>query len=138
MSRSGYSEDCNGWELILWRGAVASAIKGERGQTMLKELLAALDAMPEKRLIRNSLQTDSNEVCTLRCLGKAKGFDMSNLDPEDSDRVAKKLFGVAPALVKEVVVWNDESGSFRDTPETLWNRMRAWVAEQITPPERID
>lgn len=35
MSRSGYSDDCYGWELICWRGAVNSAIKGKRGQSFL-------------------------------------------------------------------------------------------------------
>jgi hypothetical protein len=57
MSRSGYSDDC---EDVLawgrWRGRVASAIRGKRGQAFLKELLAALDALPEKRLVANDLK----------------------------------------------------------------------------------
>ncbi|KGC50992.1 hypothetical protein DO66_5867 [Burkholderia pseudomallei] len=36
MSRSGYSDDCGGWSLIRWRGAVNSAIKGARGQKFLR------------------------------------------------------------------------------------------------------
>lgn len=55
MSRSGYTEDCDGWDLIRWRGAVASAIRGKRGQAFLREALAALDAMPEKQLISHDL-----------------------------------------------------------------------------------
>jgi len=47
MSRSGYSDDCDDqWSLICWRGAVKSAIRGKRGQAFLKEMLAALDALP--------------------------------------------------------------------------------------------
>jgi hypothetical protein len=46
MSRSGYSDDHSEWDLIRWRGAVASAIRGKRGQAFLRELLVALDAMP--------------------------------------------------------------------------------------------
>lgn len=57
MSRSGYSEDYDGdhWDLIRWRGAVASSIRGKRGQAFLREALAALDAMPEKKLITGDL-----------------------------------------------------------------------------------
>lgn len=46
MSRSGYSDDIDNWDLIKWRGQVASAIRGKRGQLFLRELLAALDALP--------------------------------------------------------------------------------------------
>ena len=56
MSRSGYHDDCEGWDLI--RGAVKSAIRGRRGQAFLKEMLAALDALPEKRLITEDLVID--------------------------------------------------------------------------------
>lgn len=129
MSRSGYSEDCNGWDLIMWRGAVAKAIRGARGQQLLKELLASLDAMPVKQLIRSALVTENGDVCALGCLGKAKGMDLTGIDPEDADTVAKK-FNVAPALVKEIVFWNDEGG-YDATPEKTWCRMRSWVAEQI-------
>lgn len=48
MSRSGYSND--GENIAMWRGQVASAIRGKRGQAFLRELVEALDAMPEKRL----------------------------------------------------------------------------------------
>jgi hypothetical protein len=37
MSRSGYSDDLENWSLIRWRGAVASAIRGRRGQAFLRE-----------------------------------------------------------------------------------------------------
>ena len=45
MSRSGYSTDLDDQALNLWRGTVHRAIHGKRGQAMLRELLAALDAM---------------------------------------------------------------------------------------------
>lgn len=50
MSRSGYSDDYDfdNWQLIRWRGAVNSAINGRRGQAFLKELLTAIEALPEK------------------------------------------------------------------------------------------
>lgn len=83
MSRSGYSEDLDDqWQFIRWRGAVKSAIKGRRGQDFLKEMLAALDALPEKVLIANDLQdtTYSGQVCAIGAVGKARGVDMERLE----------------------------------------------------------
>ena len=55
MSRSGYSYEFEeGWGL--YRGAVASAKRGKRGQKFLRELLSALDDMPIKRLISGELE----------------------------------------------------------------------------------
>ncbi|KVE37352.1 hypothetical protein [Burkholderia sp. TSV86] len=130
MSRSGYSDDCDGWDLIRWRGAVASAIKGARGQAFLRELADALDAMPEKRLIANELQTADGEFCTIGVLGHARGIDMSKLDPDDRDSVSA-AFGIAPALAAEIVFENDEACWYDETPEARWHRMRNWVKSNL-------
>lgn len=128
MSRSGYNDDSNGWEFIRWRGAVNAALRGKRGQAFLKELLAALDAMPEKRLIADDLERNG-EVCAIGALGRSRCIDMSKLDPEDGDAVAAQ-FGIARALALETVYINDEHW-MAETPEERWRRVRAWVAEQI-------
>lgn len=130
MSRSGYSDDCDGWSLIRWRGAVASAMRGHRGQAFLKELLAALDAMPEKKLIAHELEQDGC-YCALGVIGAARGMDLKSIDPHDTVRVAKE-FGLADAMAKEIVFMNDEANWYEETPETRWVRMRAWIAENIT------
>ena len=39
MSRSGYCDELEQSELAMWRGQVASAIRGKRGQAFLVELL---------------------------------------------------------------------------------------------------
>ena len=89
MSRSGYNDECDdNWALIRWRGAVKSAIKGKRGQAMLKDLLAALDAMPNKRLIRGEL-VEQGEYCAIGVLGAARGLPMADFDPEDNELLAK-------------------------------------------------
>lgn len=130
MSRSNYDDDGYGeWAYICWRGAVASATKGERGQQLLKEMIAALDAMPEKRLIESSLECPDG-VCALGALGKARGLNMAPLDPEEPQQVAK-AFGVAPALAQEIAYMNDEYCHRPETPEERWVRMRKWVADQI-------
>lgn len=108
MSRSGYSDDIDNWELIKWRGQVASSIRGKRGQAFLRDLLAALDAMPEKRLIAWELE-ESGEVCAIGSLGKARGVDMSKIDPSEPTAVAA-AFNIAEPLAQEVVYENDECG----------------------------
>ncbi|MGN4074148.1 hypothetical protein ACS0X5_06300 [Burkholderia gladioli] len=131
MSRSGYSDDCDGWSLIRWRGAVNSAIKGARGQAFLRELAAALDAMPEKRLISDALQTADGEFCAIGVLGHARGIDMSKLDPEDRESVGS-AFNIAAALAAEIVFENDEGWAvWPETPEWRWKRMRAWVEQNL-------
>lgn len=131
MSRSGYSDDCDGWALIRWRGAVNSAIKGARGQAFLKELLAALDAMPDKRLVIDELQADG-QFCALGVIGAKRGIDMATIDPEARDTVAK-TFGIAEALAAEIMFENDEAGWIDETPDHRWSRVRNWIAAQIKP-----
>lgn len=130
MSRSGYSDDLDSGELNCWRGAVKSAIRGTRGQSFLKDLLAALDAMPVKRLIAHELEK-GGEVCAIGALGTARHMQMQALDPEDRDSVGT-AFNIAGALAAEVVYMNDEGG-FHETPEQRYERMRKWVADQIPP-----
>lgn len=160
MSRSGYSDDCDGWALIRWRGAVKQAISGARGQAMLRELVQALDALPEKRLAAGSLVTEDGDYCTLGALGRARGMDMAPIDPDDRESVAN-AFGVAEALAAEVMWMNDDvcddfghyaevevCGPMRGwerhkrtvhvrnerAAETRWGRMRAWAVANLKTP----
>ncbi|MCA8045527.1 hypothetical protein [Burkholderia arboris] len=108
MSRSGYTDDYDSEGTGgLWRGAVMRSIRGKRGQQALKELAAAMDAMPVKSLAAESLVTEDGEFCTLGVLGSARGMDMSRIDPDDWEAVAA-AFGIAPSMVREIVYWNDE------------------------------
>lgn len=132
MSRAGYTDDMDSnWAMIIWRGQVASALRGKRGQAFLKELLADLDALPVKRLIGNDLRA-AGEVCALGCVGAARGIELEKLDPEDYDKLAE-TFGIAQQLVREVEWINDEAGSYTETPEVRWERVREWVARHIKP-----
>lgn len=112
MSRSGYTDDIeDNWRHIMWRGRVASSIRGKRGQALLRDLLAALDAMPDKRLYPNNFATVSGEYCTLGVLGAARGTKMDDLgDAEEGcdERVVAERFGVAAPLVQEIMYINDE------------------------------
>jgi len=143
MSRSGYTDDQDdNWQMIKWRGMVASATRGKRGQKLLVDLLVALDAMPEKALVAHELETKDGEVCALGALGKARGIDMQKLDPEEPESVAA-AFDIATPLAQEIVYmndehfdsrWNEATKRYEDIkPEERWASMRAWVASQIKP-----
>lgn len=128
MGRAGYTDDCDDqWALIRWRGAVKSAIRGKRGQAFLKETLAALDALPEKRLITDTIE-DEGSYCTLGAVARARGSDL-NGDLYDAEAMAGML-GVPHALAAEIVYENDEWFQY-ETPEQRFERMRKWVAAQI-------
>lgn len=129
MSRSNYSEDTDDYLAYgRWRGVVKSSIRGKRGQAFLKDLVAALEAMPVKRLIQDELEKDG-EFCAIGVLGKTRGIDMSRLDPEDADCVAEK-FGIAAPLVREIVYLNDEDMR-NSTPEKRYEMMLEWARGQL-------
>jgi hypothetical protein len=141
MSRSGYSDCLDDWELAMWRGAVTSAIRGKRGQALLRDLRDALDSMPGKRLIAEELVTPEGDVCALGRLAEVRGLDVSEVDPEDPWQVAS-IFNIARALAAEIEYKNDECGNdwkwtgdghkySPETPEKRWQRMRKWVDSQI-------
>lgn len=130
MSRSGYVDDYDDqWGHICWRGAVKSAIRGRRGQAFLAEMMAALDALPEKKLTRMELESGGN-VCAIGAVGKARGVDMSALDPEDIETVAA-TFGISDALAREIVFMNDEGTWGPEAEEARFERMRKWVADNL-------
>lgn len=134
MSRSGYSDDFDGgdWAMICYRGAVASAMRGRRGQAFLRDLLAALDALPQPRLIADELQQDG-EVCAIGAVGRMRGVDMTGMEAENIERVAS-VFGIADAMAREIVYANDRECAYwiDETPEERFKRMRDWVVRQIT------
>lgn len=121
MSRSGYSEDCE--NLQLWRGNVERAIKGKKGQEFFRELLAALDALPTKRLIPHELVSEDGECCALGAVALARKLDVASVDESD--------LGISSMLAQEVVYMNDEYHR-RNTPEERWQRIRNWVASNLT------
>ena len=130
MSRSGYNDDCDDqWGLIRWRGAVASSIRGKRGQALLVELRDAMDAMPVKELIAHELIAEGS-FCALGVVGQARGISLAEINPEDSADVALQ-FDIAEPLAKEIVFMNDEAGWHDETPKNRWVRMRQWVEQHV-------
>lgn len=147
MIRSGYSEDCDGWALIRWRGAVNSAIKGKRGQALLRELAEALDAMPVRELVAAEFEAHG-QFCALGVVGAKRGIQTAHLIDAEREDVAK-MFGVAEALAAEIMDVNDNGGNrwglyhagIKTTQEMdeadrrdrakRWTDVRQWVAQNI-------
>lgn len=135
MSRSGYTDECeHNWDWIRWEGARKSAIRGRRGQAFFRDLIAALDAMPEKRLIAEELEAEG-EVCALGALGRQRCMDLEEIDPEDPERVAD-AFGISQTLARETVYINDEDGPRKESPEDRWKRVRRWAERQLLQPQQ--
>jgi hypothetical protein len=134
MSRSGYSDDCDD-DLAMgrWRAVINSATRGKRGQKFFRDLVAALDAMPEKRLIDGELQTIEGEVCALGALARHRGRSVRGMDTEDH-RALGAEFDIARQLAAETMYMNDEDCQ-GETPEARWASVRRWAAKQIVPTE---
>lgn len=128
MSRSGYSYDCE--NLALYRASVERAMHGKRGQAFLRELVAALDAMPEKALIAHELVNESGACCAIGAVCKARSLDVGTVDCYDPDSVARAI-GVARSMAAEIEFMNDEWGNQDETPAQRWERMRKWASYNI-------
>lgn len=139
MSRSGYSDDCE--DLELYRRTVKNALFGKRGQAFLREMLATLDAMPEKRLVAYAFDNEG-DVCALGAVGRARGIDLPKGDLSDdiiNTGELGRMFGIARCMAAEIMFENDDnelSAQGRsETPEERFGRMRGWVIGQLSFPE---
>lgn len=158
MSRHGYTDDGDDDPLALgrWRAQVKSAIRGKRGQAFLRELAAAMDAMPVKELIASELVNKDGDCCTIGVVCKARGIDVSKIDYECPESVGAAV-GIAHQMAAEIEYYNDEYGErferydlpvnpdakpsqwqpkygwnrIEETPAERWQRMRDWVAKKI-------
>jgi hypothetical protein len=109
MSRSGYCDDYGDDDPLAlgrYRAQVNSAIRGKRGQALLRELLAALDAMPVKELVAGELEADG-QFCALGVVGQARGLNLASIDTYDVESLAPQ-FNIAEQLAREIMWVNDE------------------------------
>jgi hypothetical protein len=138
MSRSGYSDDYGIFENIKWRGQVASASRGKRGQAFFLDLIRGLDSLTEKKLISQMLQCQDG-MCALGVVGYRRGIDLSPFNPkngeyEDDDSKTgniANILNIAPQLARETVYINDEANWENETPEKRWIRVRSWAVSNI-------
>lgn len=169
MSRHGYSEDGD-WDdnlsLGRWRAQVASAVRGKRGQQFLRDLVAALDALPEPKLVAGHLETTDGAVCALGALGRFRQVKLPDPEnPEETDPEDEAdwgwlgdAFNIAPQLAQETMFVNDEhvprvtasagylafgheyaQGPAEHPDASRWRAVRRWAARQIVvTPEELE
>ena len=119
---------------------LAAGISSNRGQVLLRDLLAALDAMQNKKLIAGDYVLPDGKCCALGALGLARGIDPEDMiSLEDSDHRAAKLFGASISLIMEIERVNDQDLELDlryrtndEVQERRWARTREWVASKIT------
>ena len=132
MSRSGYTDDLDAKRYGLYRGRVASAIRGKRGQRLLRCLAEAMDAMPRKELIAGEFVTEDGESCALGSLALYAGIpDADDIDSEDHELLSE-IFDVPRCLIREIENENDECSCYPTDVMERWDRMRDWVSSKIT------
>lgn len=144
-------------QFALWNANCRRSLNGRAGQQALRELEAALLALPEKRLIKDSLVDDDGGVCAIACYAKYKGVDPLKFDPEDESDEVGVVSGMPRLVAWKVVelndiildtVWDVAEGPIqrgygtykggipliRDmTPEERYERILAWVREHVNP-----
>jgi hypothetical protein len=111
MSRSGYTDEIeDAFVHGRWRQAVKRSLEGKRGQQCLRELVAALDAMDDKRLYPGSFATADGEFCALGVLGARRGTKMDDLggDSDCDPATVGQRFGISMAMAAEIMYLNDE------------------------------
>jgi hypothetical protein len=125
----------------LWYANLRRAMQSKRGQAFLRELLEALDALPQKRLIQGAMER-GGELCALGAVGLTRGMDLDGLDSRDHDRIAN-AFGISSMLAQEIAYWNDQGmeacllgltdgGEWTEnTPEDRFTFVRAWVVARL-------
>ena len=127
--RLNINDDATNWELIRQAGALAQAIRGKHGQAFLRELLAALEALPVKELIDAQLYDAAGNVCALGAVVKSRGLD---LPADEFPEQTADALNITNTLAKEIVYQNDEVAFWRDdTPSQRYNRVLHWVRENI-------
>ena len=141
MSRCGYSDDHDDLALGRWRGQVTSSICGKRGQVFLHKALAALDAIPDKKLYPNKLQGKDNCFCVVGAVAHHQGINITDTEDDDYFYLAQ-LMDVSQQMIQELFYKNDEEFTYfspvpergflnESSPEKRWKLMRDWVASQI-------
>lgn len=143
MSRTweGESDDPLDWGR--YEAAKRSTLRGRRGQAFLRELIAALDALPRPELSEGALgDRRTGCVCALGAVALAQGdsfddlaADNGNWGPED----AADWYNISPTLANEIISANDDwrDGNSVDVRQSRWRYVRGWaVSHLIEPPLR--
>jgi len=130
-------------QFALWRANTERQIRGPNGQAVLRELEAALVALPEKRLVMGAIAKDGH-VCTVGLLlvlkrtraGMTHAEAVQQLeqeygdDDEPTDDIATRE-GVVPNLVAWRLVELNDILLDDATPEARYEFVLTWVRRKL-------
>jgi hypothetical protein len=144
MSRYCDSDDYD-WEPWMEgqaAGAMRSAIRGRRGQRLLHDLIAGLDALPVPELAAGALEDpDTGCVCALGAVRLQRGPEAVplRLDPSDPDLDWRELaepFDISETLANAVVSQNEYASERNDeqSRRRRWLSVRAWAVGHLIAP----
>ena len=140
MSRVIYNEGGGDYADLRWgrwERNSQTAVYGKPGQRKLRELEAALLALPRKRLIAGEL-SDGEDVCALGCMLTAREMpvdEVALLSPADdweadfTEAIAARL-GMTFTLAWVIQELNDESTRTM-TPERRYDEVLRWVRSNL-------
>jgi hypothetical protein len=144
MSRYCDSDDYD-WEPWMEgqaAGAMRSAIRGRRGQQLLRDLIAGLDALPVQELAAGALEDpETGCVCALGAVRLQRGaeavplsFDLD--DPDIDWRDLAKPFDISETLAHAVISENEYSSKRNDeqSRRRRWQSVRAWAVGNLLAP----
>lgn len=140
MSRfwDGESDDPLDWGR--YEAAKRSTLRGKRGQAFLRELIAALDALPKPELSEGALgDRRTGCVCALGAVALAQGDSFDDLAKDDGSwgpEDAAEWYGISPTLANEIISANDEwrDGNDAKTRQSRWRVVRAWAVRHLIEP----
>ena len=141
MSRLRYydDDDCSTSEEGLRRGWLQSAIRGQRGQRFLRELVAALDALPTPELSSGALEdAKTGCCCAFGAVRRLRGPENVGIwfHPEEEDMTPDNLaepFGVSNTLAWAVVQVNEDMSedNTEQARRRRWAEVRSWAVRHL-------
>jgi hypothetical protein len=139
--------DCDDYFYEPWMegqaaGALRSAIRGRRGQQLLRDLVAGLDALPVPELAAGALEDpETGCVCALGAVRLQRGQEAVPLrfDPSDPDvdwRELAEPFDISETLANAVVGQNEYGSQSNDeqSRRRRWLSVRAWAVGNLIAP----
>lgn len=145
MSRLLYNDDdCSPSEEGLQKGWFLSTIRGQRGQRFLRELVAALDALPTPELSSGALEdAKTGCCCAFGAVRRLRGPENVKLwfHPEEEDMTPNHLaepFGVSQTLAWAVVQANEDmnESNAEQARRHRWAEVRAWAVRHLQEANR--
>lgn len=139
MTRLYYDDEPSPQEEGLIAGALRSAIRGKRGQRFLRDLIAALDALPSKELSAGALEDEQTGCCcAFGAVRRWRGAAAVPLwfDPMEEDLSPSHLaepFNVSETLAWAVVAANESCFSGNAEPERRrrWEEVKRWALRHL-------